>query len=615
MTTILGVSCLYHDAAAALVRDGEIIAAAQEERFSRKKHDRRYPEAAIAYCLEAAGGRDALDAVVFYEDPMLSLERVLKNAIELAPDSGKTWAAAARSQLGHKLNISDRLRRLLPPRAGDNMFLVDHHLSHAASAFYPSPFRGAAIVVADGIGEWASTTIAAGDDSRITPLRQIHYPHSLGLLYSAFTYHCGLKVNSGEYKLMGLAPYGEPRYVDVILDKLIDLREDGSYRLDTSFFGYLDSEAATNAAFEELFGCKRRDPESHITIKYMDIAASAQAVIEEAMVRLARRALRDAESRNLCLVGGVALNCVANGHLLKRLPNLDRIWVQPASGDAGGAVGAALEVAYSQFGAARHGGVVRGRDGMRGSLLGPAFDDDQIEAALRAKGLIYHRVESRERHDEAVAQALADGLIVGRFDGPMEYGPRALANRSILADPRRPDGQSYINRRIKFRESWRPFAPVVLADKAAEIFDTEHDSPYMLLIADVRPELRRGEVDWRDFRDGTGDMMTVLNQERSTLPAITHVDYSARLQTVDADRNPAFHRLMTAFYRLTGCPVMINTSFNVRGEPIVCTPEDAVACFINAGIDLLAIGDFLVFKQEQSEEIRRLEGTMQYEPD
>lgn len=615
MTTILGVSCLYHDAAAAIVRDGEIIAAAQEERFTRKKHDRRYPENAIAYCLEQAGGREALDAAVFYEDPVLSLDRILKNAIELAPESSKTWSAAARSQLGQTLNVAERLRRLLPPRAGDNVFLADHHLSHAASAFYPSPFREAAIVVADGIGEWASTTIAAGNDNAITPLRQIHYPHSLGLLYSAFTYHCGLKVNSGEYKLMGLAPYGKPRYVDVILDKLIDLREDGSYRLDTSFFGYLDGEAATNAPFEELFGCKRRDPESHITVDYMDIAASAQAVIEEAMLRLARRALRDAESRKLCLAGGVALNCVANGRLLKRLPNLEQIWIQPASGDAGGAVGAALELAHNKFAAVRHTGVARGRDGMHGSLLGPAFDNDRIEAALRAKGLVYHRVEHRERHDEAVTQALVDGLIVGRFDGPMEYGPRALGNRSILADPRRPDGQSYINRRIKFRESWRPFAPVVLADKASDVFDTEHDSPYMLLIADVRPELRRGDVDWRAFRDGTGDMMTVLNQERSILPAITHVDYSARLQTVDADGNPAFHRLMTAFYRLTGCPVMINTSFNVRGEPIVCTPEDAAACFINAGIDLLAIGDFLVFKQEQPEDIRRLEGTMQYEPD
>ena len=615
MTTILGVSCLYHDAAAAVVRDGEIIAAAQEERFTRKKHDRHYPEAAIAYCIDQTGGAEALDAVVFYEDPVLSLDRILKNAIELAPATGQTWAAAARSQLGQSLNVAERLRQILPPRAGDNVFFVDHHLSHAASAFYPSPFREAAIVVADGIGEWASTTIAAGNDRTVTPLRQIHYPHSLGLLYSAVTYHCGLKVNSGEYKLMGLAPYGEPRYADLILDRLVDLREDGSYRLDTAFFGYLDSEAATNAAFEELFGCKRRDPESPITIEYMDIAASAQAVVEEAMFRLARRALRDAESRNLCLAGGVALNCVANGRLLQRLSNLDHIWIQPASGDAGGAVGAALELAHSQFGAARHAGVENGRDGMRGSLLGPAFGSADIEAALKAKGLVYHRVESRATHDEAVAQALVEGLIIGRFDGPMEYGPRALGNRSILADPRRPDGQSYINQRIKFRESWRPFAPVVLADKAAEIFETEHDSPYMLLIADVRAELRRGEVDWHAFRDGTGDMMSVLNEERSTLPAITHVDYSARLQTVDAEGNPAFHRLMTAFYRLTGCPVLINTSFNVRGEPIVCTPEDAVACFINAGIDLLAIGDFLVFKHEQPEEIRRLEGTMQYEPD
>ena len=613
MKTILGMSGLYHDSAAALVRGGEIVAAAQEERFTRRKNDAGFPHHAIGWCLNQAGGAGEIEAVAFYEDPVLSLDRVLRNTVEMAPFTEAVWRHAAVSQLGQKIEVAAQLAQAVGPRAARNLFLVDHHLSHAASAFYPSPFHEAAIVVVDGIGEWASTTIAAGRDSTITQLSQIHYPHSLGLFYSAFTYHCGLKVNSGEYKLMGLAPYGEPRYVDLILDNMIDLNPDGSFRLNTKYFGYLTTELATNAAFEDLVGSRRRDPESMLTIDYMDLAASAQAVIDEAMLRIARRALATTGSRNLCLAGGVALNCVTNGKLLRRLPELENIWIQPASGDAGGALGAALQVAHAEYHCARHPNVGR-TDGQKGSLLGPAFGSEAVEKALGDAGLRYHVVPDKAEHTDRIADILAQGLIVGRFDGRMEYGPRALGNRSILADPRRPDGQSHINLRIKFRESWRPFAPVVLADHCTEFFELDCESPYMLLVADVRKALQR-PFDWGDFRTGDADMFKVLNQARSELPSITHVDYSARVQTVDAERNPDFHALLSRFHMLTGCPVLINTSFNVRGEPIVCTPEDAVRCFVNTGMEVLAIDRFIVYKSEQNEEIRALEGSMQYEPD
>lgn len=610
--TIIGVSALYHDSAVAVVRDGEVIAAAQEERFTRRKHDPAFPREALAWCLAEAGGADAIDAIAFYEDPALSMDRVLRTMVELAPATESVWPSAARSQLGEKMLVVDALRRYLCPKSADNVFLVDHHLSHAASAFYPAPFHEAAVVVADGIGEWSSTTIARGEAISIRPLQQIQFPHSLGLFYSAFTYHCGLRVNSGEYKLMGLAPYGQPRHMALILDKLMDLREDGSFRLSTEYFGFLTSEFATNSAFEQLFGCPRRDPESLLTIEYMDIAASAQAVIDECMYRIARQALRLTGSHNLCLAGGVALNCVSNGRLLKRLCGLDGIWIQPAAGDAGGALGAALYVSHNQYGHPRRLGP--GGDGQKGSLLGPAYEDDAIAVALSGAGLVAHRVNDPAEQIDRVAQALAEGLIVGRFDGRMEFGPRALGNRSILADPRRPDGQSYINRRIKFRESWRPFAPAVLVECADTCFDLLCESPYMLLTGDVREGLRHS-VDWSEFRAGDADMMKVLNQIRSTLPAITHVDYSARVQTVDSARNPEFHALLQRFHAITGCPVLINTSFNVRGEPIVCNPSDAVQCFVNTGIDLLSIGRFLVFKQEQSEAVRALEGSTQFEPD
>ena len=613
MNTIIGVSALYHDAAAAAVTGGEIVAAVQEERFSRRKHDPRFPLSAIEYCIARVGGLENVDAVAFYEDPVLSFDRVLRNIIDLAPESERMWPTVAASQLGQKLGVLAQLQRLFGPKVSEDIFVVDHHMSHMASAFYPSPFHDAAIAVVDGVGEWASTTIADAASTEITPISQVHYPHSLGLFYSAFTYHCGLKVNSGEYKLMGLAPYGTPRYVDLILDNLIELRDDGSFFLNTAYFGFLAGDRATNAAFEDLVGSQRRQPESPLTQIYMDLAASAQAVIEQAMIGIARRALAVTGRTHLCLAGGVALNCVANGRLMRELPRLDGIWIQPAAGDAGGALGAALHVAHLYFGCPRHAGVGR-TDGQKGSLLGPAFADAEIEKALGEACLCWHRVGDADTHTGRVAEALADGMIVGRFDGALEFGPRALGNRSILADARRLDGQSYINLRIKFRESWRPFAPAVLAEQAGAYFDVNQESPYMLLVASVREELRRA-MDWSSLAAGDPDLMKLVVQERSCIPVVTHVDYSARIQTVDRHRNPGFHRLLRRFFEITGCPVLINTSFNVRGEPIVCTPANAVRCFINTGIDLLAIGPFLVFKNEQSAAIRAREGSIDHELD
>jgi carbamoyltransferase len=610
--TVIGISALYHDSAAAAVAGNEIVAAVQEERFSRRKHDQRFPAAALDYCISQLGGAARVDAVAFYEDPALCFDRVLCNTIELAPQTERMWPAVAASQLQQKLAVVEKLTLAFRPRTPD-VFIVDHHMSHLASAFYPSRFQEAALVVVDGVGEWASTTIADGRGTRITPLSQIQYPHSLGLFYSAFTYHCGLKINSGEYKLMGLAPYGTPRYVDLILEKLIDLRDDGSFRLDTTYFAFLTSDRATNAAFEDLVGSPRRPPESPLTLHYMDLAASAQAVIDLAMVRIARRALSLTGRKNLCLAGGVALNCVTNGRIAREVAELEGLWIQPAAGDAGGALGAALHVAHAHFGAERPSRPHR-RDGQKGSLLGPAFSPAQIELALQEAGLVGHRIEDGAERAIRTADALAEGMIVGRFDGPMEFGPRALGNRSILADARRPDGQTHINLKIKFRESWRPFAPVVLEDQAAAYFDLDVPSPYMLLVAKVHERLRR-PVDWSGFLAGDHDLMKLVNQERSPVPAVTHIDYSARVQTLDAHDNPDFHRLLTAFFEKTGCPVLINTSFNVRGEPIVCTPADAVRCFMRTGIDLLAIGPFLVFKREQAASIRAAEAGVPHELD
>jgi carbamoyltransferase len=610
---ILGVSALYHDSAAALVRGGDILAAAQEERFTRSKHDPRFPTEAIAYCTAIAGGPGALDAVAYYEDPVLALDRVIKSTIEMGPAAAGIWADAAASQFGRKINIVGDLTRKLGPDAADNVFLVEHHLSHAASAFYPSQLHEAAIVTVDGVGEWASTVIAHGQECSIEALAETRFPHSLGILYSAFTYHCGFRVNSGEYKLMGLAPYGQPTHVQTILDCLLDLRDDGSFRLNTEYFGHLTSTVATNKAFETLFKCPRRSPDERITAPYRDIAASVQAVIEEAMLRICRHALIITKSRNLCLAGGVALNCVASGRLLRALPDLGGIWIQPASGDAGGALGAALQVSHAAFGAARHLGVGR-HDAQQGSFLGPEFNANEIEAELQRFGLRWQECEDSATYDARVSQALSDGLIVGRFDGRMEFGPRALGNRSILADPRRPDGQRYINQRIKFRESWRPFAPMVLAEHADEFFDLGRESPYMLLVGHIKEAGRimqhGADAALRDI-----DMNPAIEQLRSTVPAVTHVDYSARIQTVDRGRNPAMHRLLSRFHALTGCPMLVNTSFNVRGEPLVATPHDAIRCFINAGIDLLAIGPYLVWKSQQPDAIRLQEGRVHFDED
>jgi len=611
---ILGVSGLYHDSAAALVQGCDILAAAQEERFTRHKHDPRFPENAIRWCIGEAGGPDAIEAVAFYEDPALAFDRILRNAVEMAPATEGIWPQIAALQLGQKLGVVERLTREVGPVAAENVFLVDHHLSHAASAFFPSPFDEAAILVVDGMGEWASTTIAHGQDTAIDTLEQVHYPHSLGLFYAAFTHHCGLKVNSGEYKLMGLAPYGEPRFAARIMERMIDLRDDGSFRLNLEYFGFLATGEATTPEFGTLFGCDRRDPQARIERVHMDLAASAQAVLEEALLRLARRALARAQSRHLCLAGGVALNCVANGRLLRELPGLAGIWVQPAAGDAGGALGAALQVAHTVYGAPRHSGVGR-RDGQRGSLLGPGFDDAAIRAALTAEGLSFETPADRAAHRARVADALAAGLIVGRFHGAMEFGPRALGNRSILADARLASGQAHINLAIKFRESWRPFAPMVLAERAAEFFELDVPSPYMLLVAPVQAALRLPDAAPGFDGEDDDDMLRRLRAPRSTLPAVTHVDGSARVQTVDAETDPDLHALLAAFAARTGCPVLVNTSFNVRGEPIVCTPDDAVQCFLNTGIDLLAIGDHLVFKAAQPAALRERVGGLRFAPD
>ena len=605
---ILGISALYHDSAVAAVRGAEIVAAAQEERFTRVRHDARFPAQALDYCRRTLGD---VDAVAYYEDPVLAFDRNLKNTIDLAPATEPLWPDVARSQLGRKLKVFETLRAQMG--WDREIFVVDHHVSHMASAFYPSPFPSAAILVVDGVGEWATTTIGYGEGKRIEALRQIQYPHSLGLFYSAFTYHCGFKVNSGEYKLMGLAPYGRPRFVDRILANLIDLKPDGSFALRIENFGFLTSRVATNEAFETVMGCARRAPETPLTPLYLDIAASAQAVLEMAMTALARAALRASDSEHLCLAGGVALNCVANARLLRDTPGLKRLFIQPAAGDAGGALGAALEVAHAHFGCERRLAPPTG-DGQKGSLLGPEFTSAEIGRAIADAGLVARHVPEHDAFDGEVAKALADGRVVGRFEGRMEFGPRALGARSILADARRVEGQSDINLRIKFRESWRPFAPAVLAERARDYFDLDDESPYMLLVANLRADLRESPPVEESGGDAV-DLMRLVNQKRSPVPAITHVDYSARVQTVDAGRFPRFHDLLRNFDALTGCAVLVNTSFNQRGEPIVCTPQDAIACFLNTGVDLLAIGDWLVDKREQPEWARRLEGSASYAPD
>jgi carbamoyltransferase len=596
--TILGISAFYHDSAAALVRDGAIVAAAQEERFSRKKHDPRFPVNAINYCLEEGFvNPDELDAIIFYDNPLATFDRVVENALAAGEEGRAQFLKAAGQILGDKVWVNDHVKRALGSlgREGQVLF-AEHHMAHAASAFYPSPFERAAVLTIDGVGEWATTSLGAGDGKELRLFSEINYPHSLGLLYSAFTYFCGFKVNSGEYKLMGLAPYGEPRYYNAILEHLIDVRDDGSYRLDTSYFGYLSGMVMTGERFAELFGGPARKPESPITRREMDLAASVQKLTEEIMLRTARHLRSITGEANLVMAGGVALNCVANGKLVAE-GIFDKVWIQPAAGDAGGALGAALLAEHVYFDRPR---VMAsgGGDAQQGSYLGPAYSTSEVLAFVNRHAYPHTLVADQAERLALVAAALAEGKIVGWFSGRMEFGPRSLGARSILGDPRSATTQETMNLKIKYRESFRPFAPSVLRERCAEYFELDCDSPYMLLIAPVREE-RRIEMDRVRFDAGNDDMLDVINQARSDVPAITHVDYSARVQTVDASTNPEYHALIRAFEALTGCGMLVNTSFNVRGEPIVCSPEDAYRCFVRTEMDMLVLEDVILWRRDQ----------------
>ena len=592
---VLGVSCWYHDAAAALVVDGEIVAAAQEERFTRRKHDAEFPLHAVRYCLAEGGlGDGDLDAVVFYDKPVLKFHRILDTYLGVAPRGLPSFMRAVPLWLRSKLWVTPRIHESLQALGLHTMPPVvfsEHHESHAASAFYPSPFEEAAVLTLDGVGEWSTATLGVGRGNRLELLEEIRFPHSLGLLYSAFTYFCGFKVNSGEYKLMGLAPYGEPRYVDAILEQLVDLREDGSFRLDQRFFDYLAGLRMTSRRFDEVFDGPPREPESPITRREMDLAASIQAVTEEIVLRIARHARERTGQKHLCLAGGVALNCVANGKLLRE-GVFDDLWIQPAAGDAGGALGAALAYAHNGCDQPR---TVHPHDAMQGAYLGPEFPTEEIRAFLDAHGYVHHEQPDESTWAGALADLVADQKVVGLLHGRMEFGPRALGNRSILGDARSPRMQSVMNLKIKYRESFRPFAPSVLEERVGDYFELDRPSPYMLLVAPVHPDRRIAlQGDERDL-----ELKEWVNRPRSDVPAITHVDHSARVQTVSRRTNPRYHRILTEFERRTGHGIVINTSFNVRGEPIVCTPEDAYRCFMRTEMDALVLGPFLLHKHEQ----------------
>ncbi len=595
---ILGISAFYHDSAAALIEDGVILAAAQEERFSRKKHDAGYPRGAIDYCLGEAGcGIDEVDHVVFYDKPFLKFERLLETYVAFAPRGFRSFRMALPLWVKEKLFQRSLLEKELDRHAGgfrdrDKLLFSEHHLSHAASAFYPSPFEEAVVLTLDGVGEWATTTVAVGRGRELEILRELHFPHSLGLLYSAFTYYTGFKVNSGEYKVMGLAPYGEPTYRNAILDNIVDLRADGSFHLEQSYFDYCTGLAMTNDKFAGLFGQPVRRAEGDLLTQFhMDMAASIQAVVEEVVLHLTRALAEEFQIPNLCMAGGVALNCVANGKIL-RDGAFSELWVQPAAGDAGGAVGAALGAWHIELEKPRK---LNGTgDAMRGAYLGPSYDEAEIARRLAAVGARFETLDEAGMI-AATADALAEEQAVGWFQGRMEFGPRALGARSILGDPRSPTMQKTLNLKVKFRESFRPFAPSVTRERVAEWFELDYHSPYMLLVADVRQEIRREMTE--DERALFG--IDKLNVPRSSIPAVTHVDYSARVQTVHPETNPRYHALLEAFQARTGCPVLVNTSFNVRGEPIVCTPEDAFRCFMGTEIELLVVGNHLLRKQDQ----------------
>jgi carbamoyltransferase len=595
---VLGVSAFYHDSAAALIEDGRILAAAQEERFTRKKHDSGFPRNAVAFCLDHAGLRLAdVDFVAFYDKPFLKFERLLETYVAFAPRGFASFRMAVPVWLREKLFQKDLLRKKFAEFDSafdwhNRLLFSEHHLSHAASAFFPSPFEEALVLTMDGVGEWATTSVALGKGNTLAVVKELHFPHSLGLLYAAFTYYTGFKINSGEYKVMGLAPYGEPKYAQIILDNLLDLKDDGTFRLDQSYFDYCTGLRMTNTKFDRLFGGRPRKPDELLTQRHMDLAASIQNVTEEVVLRLTRALAAETGARNLCLAGGVALNCVANGRVL-RDGRFQNIWIQPAAGDAGGALGAALCAYHLYRGGARVIPANR-QDAMAGSYLGPEYAQADIERRLAAAGARFRTLAPAAVID-ATARALASGKAVGWFQGRMEFGPRALGARSFLGDARSPTMQKMLNLKIKYRESFRPFAPSVLREDVAEWFDLNGDSPYMLIVANVADKRRRAMT--AAERDLFG--IDKLNVPRSEIPAVTHVDYSARIQTVHGETNPRYHALLTRFKELTGCPVIVNTSFNVRGEPIVCSPEDAFRCFMGTEAEMLTIGDCVLDKAEQ----------------
>lgn len=600
---ILGISAFYHDSAAALIRGEEILAAAQEERFTRIKHDSAFPINAVEYCLQEAGvSLDEVDNVVFFEKPFIKFERLLETYVSFAPRGFQSFRAALPLWIKEKLMQKKVMREAMDHLGNDydwqnKLKFSEHHLSHAASAFYPSPFTEAVVLTLDGVGEWVTTSLAIGRGNQLEIVKEIHFPHSLGLLYSAFTFYTGFRVNSGEYKVMGLAPYGEPKYTETIFEHLIDVKADGSYRLNQRYFDYCTGLKMTNRRFAELFGQPAREPEQELTQFHMDIAASVQAVTEEIVLRLGRSLAAETGIKNLCLAGGVALNCVANGKL-QRSGYFENIWIQPAAGDAGGALGAAQALAHLHHDLPRN---VHAQDNMRGAYLGKHYSNEEIEAQLTALGATLERYDSSAEMIAKSADLLANEQVLGWFQGRMEFGPRALGGRSILGDPRSPAMQKNLNLKIKYRESFRPFAPSILAEKVHEWFDLEDSSPYMLLVDMVREDKRLAMNEEQQALFG----IEKLNVPRSEIPAVTHVDYSARIQTVHEHTNPHYHALISAFEERTGCPLVVNTSFNVRGEPIVCTPEDAFNCFMGTEMDALAIGDFILRKEAQNPELKR----------
>lgn len=600
---ILGISAYYHDSAACLLKNGEIIAAAQEERFTRKKHDSNFPTHAINYCLkEAQIVASEIDNVVFYEKPFVKFERLLETYLAFAPRGFLSFIKAmplwVKYKLFQKSLIIKELQNTLSPKVNwkDRLLFSEHHLSHAASAFYPSPFKRAAVLTLDGVGEWTTTSLAVGKDKDLKVIKEIHFPHSLGLLYSAFTYYTGFKVNSGEYKVMGLAPYGKPKYTKLIKEKLITIASDGSFKMDMSYFNFATGLTMTNNKFNKLFGGLPRLPETKLTQRDMDLAASIQKVTEDIILRIAKNIAKETGERNLCLAGGVALNCVANGILLRE-KIFENIWIQPAAGDAGGALGAALTVWHMNQNGERN--LKKNPDSMKGSYLGPEFSDSEIKNQLKSCGAIFKKFKKDDLIDRVVS-ALVKKKAVGWMQGRMEFGPRALGARSIIADPRHSEMQRQLNLKVKYRESFRPFAPSVLSEHVSEWFELDENSPYMLIVAGVKKQKLRKMTTREENLFG----IEKLNIKRSSIPAITHVDYSARIQTVHKNLNPFFHALISGFKEKTGCPLIINTSFNIRGEPIVCSPKDAFKCFMGTNLDLLAIGTYLLFKEDQHEYLK-----------